>query len=47
LWAGPFVLAIVGLALLWRAMKRRRAAAASQAPLSADDRERLRKLIAE
>ena len=47
LWAGPFVLAILGLLLLWRVMKRRRAATATQAPLSADDRERLRKLIAE
>ena len=47
LWAGPFVLAILGLLLLWRVMKRRRAATANQAPLSADDRERLRKLIAE
>ena len=47
LWAGPFVLMVLGLAFLWRVVNRRRAAAAAQAPLSAEDRERLRKLVAE
>lgn len=47
LWAGPFVLVVLGLVFLWRVMNRRRATTVAQAPLSADERERLRKLVAQ
>lgn len=49
LWVGPFVLIVLGLLFLWRLLVRRRAAAAAvaQVPLSEDERERLRKLVAE
>ena len=47
LWAGPFVLMLIGLVFLWRVMRRRRAATAVLQPLSEQDRERLRKLAAE
>lgn len=44
LWIGPFVLMVLGLVLLWRVMNRRRAATLAQAPLSTDERDRLRAL---
>jgi cytochrome c-type biogenesis protein CcmH len=47
LWAGPFVLMVIGLVFLWRVMGRRRAATAVLQPLSEQERERLRKLAAE
>jgi cytochrome c-type biogenesis protein CcmH len=47
LWAGPFVLFVIGLAFLWRVMGRRRTATATLEPLSAQQRERLRKLVAD
>jgi cytochrome c-type biogenesis protein CcmH len=46
LWGGPFVLMVLGLLLLWRVMQRRRASSDAQTPLSTDERERLRKLVA-
>ena len=43
LWAGPFLLLVAGMVLLWRRLKRRRAAPETQ--LSASQRERAAKLL--
>ena len=45
LWAGPFVLLVLGMIFLWRVMRRRQASTAEQAPLSEEERARLRKLV--
>lgn len=45
LWAGPFVLLVLGMVFLWRVMRRRQAGAVEQAPLSEEQRARLRKLV--
>jgi len=46
LWAGPAVLVLAGLALLWRSLRaRRRAAAGGSARLSAEERARLASLL--
>ncbi len=47
LWVGPFVLFVVGLAVVWRVYGRRaaRAATIAPAPLSADEKRRLDALL--
>ena len=45
LWAGPFVLLVLGMIFLWRVMSRRQASTVEQAPLSKEERARLRKLV--
>lgn len=45
LWAGPFVLLVLGMIFLWRVMSRRQTSTVEQAPLSEEERARLRKLV--
>lgn len=45
LWAGPFVLLVLGMIFLWWVMSRRQTNAVEQVPLSEEERARLRKLV--
>ncbi len=45
LWIGPFVLLALGLLLLMRTLRQRRAQARSEAALSEDERQRLAQLL--